>query len=84
MATMLLVVDRVPIVAVSKRLGHSKVSTTLNYYGHLLPESRESLGARFERRLAAACEAIRGDELSVDPPQDRSPGRPTAGVDSGD
>ncbi len=31
----------VPVITVSKRLGHAKPSTTIDIYGHLYPESRE-------------------------------------------
>ena len=41
----------VPIATVSQRLGHSKVSTTLDSYAHVLPESRGTVGARFDARL---------------------------------
>ena len=35
----LLLLDNVPILVVSKRLGHADVRTTLKTYGHLLPTS---------------------------------------------
>ena len=31
----------VPVITVSKRLGHAKPSTTIDIYGHLYPESQE-------------------------------------------
>ncbi|WP_369682580.1 tyrosine-type recombinase/integrase [Leptotrichia trevisanii] len=33
----------VNIVAISKRLGHENIKTTLNTYSHLLPESQNFL-----------------------------------------
>jgi integrase len=45
----LLLLDGVPVTLVSKRLGHAKVSITLDTYSHILPgfEHRavESIGA---------------------------------------
>ncbi len=40
------------IASVSKRLGHSKVSTTLDYYAHALPRDDARSADAFERRLA--------------------------------
>lgn len=34
----------VPVIVVSKRLGHAKVSITLNVYAHLIPESQKNVG----------------------------------------
>jgi len=34
----------VPVDVVSKRLGHAKVSITLNVYAHLIPESQKNVG----------------------------------------
>jgi integrase len=34
----------VPVLMVSKRLGHSSVSTTLDTYGHLIPEMQKGIG----------------------------------------
>jgi integrase len=36
-AATLMLLNGVPILVVSKRLGHAKVSTTLDIYGHFLP-----------------------------------------------
>ncbi len=33
--------NNIPVITVSKRLGHAKPSTTLDIYGHLYPESQE-------------------------------------------
>jgi len=70
-ATMLLS-DGVPIPVVSERLGHSKVSATLDFYAHVLPETKATLGDRFEQRLAAY-ETPLGKQLGK---QDLSPSRP--------
>jgi integrase len=44
-----LLLDGVPVMLVSKRLGHAKVSITLDMYSHILPEFEhravESIGA---------------------------------------
>lgn len=40
----------VPILAVSKRLGHSSVTTTLNTYAHLLTETEDELIATIETK----------------------------------
>jgi integrase len=34
----------VPVIVVSKRLGHSSVSITLDVYGHLIPSAQEGVG----------------------------------------
>ena len=31
----------IPVIVVSRRLGHAKASTTLNIYGHLLHEMQD-------------------------------------------
>jgi integrase len=51
-ATMLLAAGE-PIAEVAARLGHSKISTTLDYYGHALPENRERPADRFSARLSS-------------------------------
>ena len=40
-AASLMLNNDVPVMTVSKRLGHAKPSTTLDIYGHLYPESQE-------------------------------------------
>ncbi len=47
----MLLSDGVPIAVVSKRLGHSKASTTLDFYARVLPETKATLGDRLEQRL---------------------------------
>jgi hypothetical protein len=49
----MLLADGVSIAEVARRLGHSKVSTTLDYYAHALPEDADQAAERFERRVAA-------------------------------
>ena len=39
----LLVEKNVPIVAISERLGHEDVQTTLNTYAHLYPQKQEEI-----------------------------------------
>jgi len=40
------------IIAVSKRLGHSKVSTTLDIYAHYIPGDDEDIAANWEKRFS--------------------------------
>ena len=40
------------INAVSERLGHSDVNTTLREYGHVLPKKKEDIAERFSRLLS--------------------------------
>jgi integrase len=49
-ATMLLRAGE-SIANVSKRLGHSKISTTLDYYGHVLPQDERACANAFSARL---------------------------------
>ncbi|MBI4299110.1 MAG: site-specific integrase [Chloroflexi bacterium] len=48
----LLLADGTNIKAISERLGHSKVSTTLNIYSHLLPNIQAAAAEGLERQLA--------------------------------
>lgn len=41
----------VPIMEVSKRLGHDRVSTTLNIYGHLYPNKQSEIASLLEKRI---------------------------------
>jgi len=82
MATMLLA-DGAHIAAVSRRLGHSKVSTTLDYYAHVLPDSSGTLGVRFEQRVSvyeeSGARAVLPEETALGKQlgkQDRSPASP--------
>jgi integrase len=47
----LLLAEGTNIKAISERLGHSKVSTTLNVYSHLLPNIQATAAAGLERQL---------------------------------
>jgi integrase len=49
-----LLMDGVPIKVVSERAGHSKVSHTLDLYGHVLPDMQESAAALVDREFAKA------------------------------
>jgi integrase len=44
----------VPILVVSKMLGHSKTSTTLDVYGHLLPDQETALAEKLDEMANAA------------------------------
>lgn len=48
----ILLADGEMINAVSQRLGHANVSTTLEIYGHVLPKKAEETAKRFERLLS--------------------------------
>jgi integrase len=48
----LLLADGTNIKAISERLGHSKVSTTLNIYSHLLPNIQAAAADGLERQFA--------------------------------
>lgn len=47
----LLLLSGTPILTVSKRLGHSSVSMTLNVYGHLLPDTDRSAAEKLAEIL---------------------------------
>jgi integrase len=40
--------DGIPLLAVSRRLGHARASITLNIYGHLVPGIQEEAAARID------------------------------------
>ena len=40
------------IIAVSKRLGHAKVSITLDIYAHYIPGDDEDIAANWEKRFS--------------------------------
>jgi integrase len=48
----LLLAEGVDPKAISERLGHSKVSLTLDIYAHLLPGLQESAAVALDRRLS--------------------------------
>jgi integrase len=67
----------IPAIIVSRRLGHSKVSTTLDIYGHLIPEMQsqaaeliDELITPIEVELHTNC--TRQDGLPMDAPQLRN------------
>ncbi len=41
----------IPAIVVSKRLGHSKVSVTLNIYGHLIQEMQDGPAAMIDELI---------------------------------
>ena len=47
----------VPVVDVSRRLGHARVSTTLDVYGHLIPSSESKVTAAVTKLLKAKKQA---------------------------
>lgn len=47
----LLLRDRVPVHVVSKRLGHSRVQITLDYYAHVIPSDDEAVAVSFDGLL---------------------------------
>ncbi|MQF48759.1 hypothetical protein FIM08_02505 [SAR202 cluster bacterium AC-647-N09_OGT_505m] len=47
----MLLAEGTNIKAISERLGHSKVSTTLNVYSHLLPNIQATAAAGLENQL---------------------------------
>lgn len=49
----LLIHSRVPIVAISRYLGHKNVTETLNTYGHLMPDSHDIIISALETINAA-------------------------------
>ena len=52
-ATLLLQAD-IPAKVVSERLGHTKISTTLDLYSHVLPDMQDRAAEAMDRLLAAA------------------------------
>lgn len=48
-----LLTDAVPLLAVSRRLGHETISITANIYGHLLPEGDDAIRKVISRRRSA-------------------------------
>jgi integrase len=67
-AASLMLNNRVPPILVSRRLGHSKVSITLDTYGHLLPEVQSGVAEMMDE-LVTPVEidlSIIGPELAQD------------------
>lgn len=50
----------IDIVAVSRRLGHESIKTTVDTYGHLSPAQEEAMDAVMARQLSAAHPQIEG------------------------
>ena len=50
----LLLLDGESMLAVSRRLGHASIQTTINLYGHLLPNTDSDVASRFSRILGKA------------------------------
>ena len=67
-----LIMEGMPTVAVSKRLGHRKVSTTLDIYSHLMPGQDDALAAKmgemFNRKPLEEVEAPKGKILEFPVP----------------
>ena len=42
---------QVPILAISNRLGHEKIQTTMNTYGHLYPNKQRQIADAIEARV---------------------------------
>jgi integrase len=51
-----LIAQNAPMKAISVRAGHSKIQTTMNIYGHLLPGVEDEMVARFDASFRAAME----------------------------
>ena len=58
-ATMLIEMG-VPILEVRDRLGHEKVETTLNTYGHLYPNKQEGIAQKLELRMCKSEDEVDG------------------------
>jgi alkanesulfonate monooxygenase SsuD/methylene tetrahydromethanopterin reductase-like flavin-dependent oxidoreductase (luciferase family) len=55
--------------AVQEFMGHSKIQTTFDVYGHLFPGSHDEVRARMDAYLAAG--DVHGDVLTGPPAQSR-------------
>lgn len=53
-AATIMISSRVPLAVVSKTLRHSTLATTVNLYGHLLPQAARDAAAALERALDRA------------------------------
>jgi integrase len=52
--TALLIAQGVNVKAIQAQLGHGSVQTTLDRYGHLLPESSSGIGEALDRQIGAS------------------------------
>jgi len=50
-AATLLIVEGVPVKAVSEMLGHSDIATTLRIYAHVLPPMHDAAASAMDRIL---------------------------------
>lgn len=64
-AATLLLLDGVPVIVVSRMLGHANVAFTLQTYGHVLAEMREMARDAMERRFSSPVVAKAGRSTSV-------------------
>jgi integrase len=66
--TTTLIAGGVPIGVVSQRLGHSRVSTTMDIYAHVLPTMQEAATAEIERLFFGdgPCPTVKQDEVPRD------------------
>jgi len=58
--------NNIPVLVVSKILGHTKPSTTLDIYGHLIPVMQEE-AARIMDELVTPIPVEMGDFVDIEP-----------------
>ncbi len=62
-----LIAAGVPLPAIQRRLGHESITTTIDRYGHLMPELDDAISAALDRRPVSALDAgqpaYRGDQI---------------------
>jgi hypothetical protein len=63
--------------AIQARLGHASITTTLNVYGHLMPDAFSGVGAQLDALVQGTGEAQERDNarkpLQDKPERDKSP-----------
>lgn len=69
-AASLLLNNGVPVIVVSKMLGHAKTSTTLNIYGHLMPTMQEQ-AAQVMDEIVTLIPVNLGEMLDSETPSQR-------------
>ena len=57
-ASLLISKLNVPVIAVSRRLGHEKVSVTLNTYGHLYPNQMDDIASQLNNEMEKGGDCI--------------------------
>lgn len=58
--TYLIEVKKAPLISVSKRVGHSRVSTTIDMYGHIIDENDKKIANTFtESKVSAIIESLK-------------------------